>query len=145
MCCVNNVLKKLSQEFFAKSPFFNLDLQKTKIFLKTHTKRLMFHYQPLYSVQLAFLVLGSIFDGGVFQKFLIFCYFKKWCFCKKILVQFSYKQCFHNTFKVVNNFTQEFSCNLFTMLNVNKTYMKFTLSLKLLLATVAKSSCVAKF
>ena len=50
-------------------------LQKTRIFLKTHTKRLMFHYQLFYSVQLAFLVLGSIFDGGVFQKKLIFCYF----------------------------------------------------------------------
>ena len=138
-------LKKLSQEFFAKSPFFNLDLQKTRIFLKTHTKRLMFHYQLFYSVQLAFLVLGSIFDGGVFQKNLIFCYFKKWCFCKIFLAQFSYKKCFHNKFKVVNNFTREFSCNLFTTLNFNKTYMKYTQSLKLLLAIVAKSSCVAKF
>ena len=36
----------------------------------------------------------------------------------------------------------EFSCNLFTTLNFNKTYMKYTQSLKLLLATVAKSSCV---
>ena len=78
-------LKKLSQEFFAKSPFFNLDLQKTRIFLKTHTKRLMFHYKLFYSVQLAFLVLGSIFDGGVFKKILIFCYFKKMVFLQKIL------------------------------------------------------------
>ena len=98
-------LKKMSQECFAKSPFLNLDLQKTRIFLKTHTKRLMFHYQLFYSVQLAFLVLGSIFDGGVFQKIQIFCYFKKMVFCKKFLAHFSYKQCFHNTFKVVNNFT----------------------------------------
>ena len=65
-------VKKLSQDFFAKSPFFNLDLQKRRIFLKTHTNRLMFHYQLFYSVQLAFLVLGSIFDGGVFQKILYF-------------------------------------------------------------------------
>ena len=28
----------------------------------------MFHYQLFYSVQLAFLVLGSFFDGGFFQK-----------------------------------------------------------------------------
>ena len=78
-------LKKLSQEFFAKSPFINLDLQKTRIFLKTHTKRLMYHYQLFYSVQLALLVLESIFDGGVFQKNLIFCYFKKMLFLQKIL------------------------------------------------------------
>ena len=70
-------LKKLSQEFFAKSPFFNLDLQKTRIFLKTHTKRLIFHYQLFYSVQLAFLALNSIFEGGVFQNILILCYFKE--------------------------------------------------------------------
>ena len=78
-------LKKLSQEFIAKLPLVNLDLQKTRIFLKTHTKRLMFHYQLFYSVQLAFLVLGSIFDGRVFQKILIFCYFKKMVFLQKIL------------------------------------------------------------
>ena len=64
---------------------------------------------------------------------------------KKILAQFSYKQCFHNTFKVVDNFARVFSCNFFTKLDSNKTYMKHTQSLKLLLATVAKSSCVAKF
>ena len=29
--------------------------------MKTHTKRLMFHYQLFYSVQLAFLVQGSNF------------------------------------------------------------------------------------
>ena len=78
-------LKKMSQECFAKSPFLNLDLQKTRIFLKTHTKRLMFHYQLFYSVQLAFPVLGSIFDGGVFQKIQIFCYLKKMVFLQKIL------------------------------------------------------------
>ena len=55
-----------------------------RIFLKTHTKRLMFHYQLFYSVQLAFLVIGSIFDGGVFQKILIFCYFQKMVFLQKI-------------------------------------------------------------
>ena len=97
-------LKKLSQEFFAKSTFFNLDLQKTRIFLKTHTKRLMFHYQLFYFVQLAFIVLGSIFAGGVFQKILIFGYFEKMVFFAKSLGSNSYKQCFHNTFKVVNNF-----------------------------------------
>ena len=97
--------QKIEPRIFAKSPFFNLDLQKTRIFLKTHTKRLMFHYQLFYSVQLAFLVLGSIFDGGFFKKFSYFVIFKKWCFCKKFLAQFSYKQCFHNTFKVVINFT----------------------------------------
>ena len=37
----------------------------------------MFHYQLFYSVQLAFLVLESIFDCGVFQKNLIFFYLKK--------------------------------------------------------------------
>ena len=58
--------KKSSQEFFAKSAFLNLDLQKTRIFLKTHTKRLMLHYQTFYSVQLAFFVLGPSFVvGGV--------------------------------------------------------------------------------
>ena len=99
-------LKKSSQDIFAKSSFFNLDLQKTRIFLKTHTKRLMVHYQLFYSVQLAFLVLESIFDGVFFfQKILIFCYFKKNGVFAQILAQFSYKQCFHNTFKVVNNFT----------------------------------------
>ena len=140
-------LKKSSQEFFAKSPFFNLDLQKTRIFLKTHTKRFMFHYQLFYSVQLAFLVLESLFDGangGVFKKILIFCYFKKMVFLQKILGSI-FLQCFYNTFKVVNNFTQEFPCNLFKTINFNKTYMKYTQSLKLLLATVAKSSCVARF
>ena len=75
--------KKLSQEFFAKSPFFNLDLQIKRIVLKTHTKRLMFHYQLFYSVQLAFLALGPIFDGGVFQDILIFCYLKKMVFLQK--------------------------------------------------------------
>ena len=114
-------LKKLSQECFAKSPFFNSDLQKTRIFLKTHTKRLMFHYQLFYSVQLAFLVLESIFDGGVFQKKIsYFVILKNGVFAKKFLAQFSYKQCFHNTFKVVNNFTEEFSCNLFKTLNLYK-------------------------
>ena len=103
--CKQCFKKKLSQDFFAKSPFFNLDLQKTRILLKTHTKRLMFHYQLFYSVQLAFIVLVSIFDGGVFNKFPYFVILKKWCFCKKFLAQFSYKQCYHNTFKVVNNFT----------------------------------------
>ena len=77
-------LKKLSQECFAKSPFFNLDLQKTRIFLKTHTKRLMFHYHLFYSVQLAFLVLGSIFDGGGFSK-KSHIYFKKMVFLQKNL------------------------------------------------------------
>ena len=43
--CKQCFQKKMSQEFFAKSPFLNLDLQKTRMFLKTHTKRLMFHYQ----------------------------------------------------------------------------------------------------
>ena len=100
MCCVNNVFKKNEPRIFCKITFFILDLQKT------HTKRLMFHCQLVYSVQLAFLVLGSIFDGGVFQKILTFCYLKKnGVFAKKLLAQFSYKQCFHNTFEVVNNFT----------------------------------------
>ena len=53
----------------------------------------MFHYQLFYSVQLAFLVLESIFDGGFLKKNLIYCYFKKLCFCKKFLARFSYKQC----------------------------------------------------
>ena len=75
--------KKMSREFFAKSPFFNLDLQKTRIFLKTNTKRLMFHYQLVYSVQLAFIVLGSIFDGGVFKKNPIFGYFQEMVFLQK--------------------------------------------------------------
>ena len=97
--------KKISQEFFAKSLFFNLELQKTRNFWKTHTKRLMFHYQLVYSVQLAFLVLGPIFDGGVFQKILIFCYLKKIVFLQKILGSIFLQQCFHKTFKVVNNFT----------------------------------------
>ena len=56
-----------------------------RIFLKTHTKRLMFDYQLFYSVQLAFLVMESIFDGGGFQKDLIFCYFKKMVILQKIL------------------------------------------------------------
>ena len=57
--------------------------------MKTHTKRLMFHYQLFYSVQLAFLVLGSIFDGGVFQKKkFIFYYFKKMVFCKNSWLNF---------------------------------------------------------
>ena len=66
--CKQYFLKKSSQEFFCKITFFNLDLQKTRIFLKmkTHKKRLMFHYQLFFSVQLAFLVLESIFDGGFF-------------------------------------------------------------------------------
>ena len=82
-------LKKLSQEFFAKSPSFNLDLQKLRIFLKTHTKRLMFHYQLFYSVQLAFLVLGSIFDGGFCKKFSYFVIFKKnGVFAKKSWLNF---------------------------------------------------------
>ena len=45
----------------------------------------MFHYQLFYSVELAFLALGSIFEGGVFQNILIFCYFKKMVFLQKIL------------------------------------------------------------
>ena len=32
--------------------FFNLDLRETRIFLKTHTKRLWFHYQLFYFLQL---------------------------------------------------------------------------------------------
>ena len=67
-------LKKLSQEYFAKSPFINLDLQKTRIFLITHTKRLIFHYQTFDSVQLAFLVLEPIFVCRGFQR-------KALCFC----------------------------------------------------------------
>ena len=46
----------------------NLDLQKTRIFLKTHTKRLMFHTRHF-----AFVVLEPIFVGGVFQNILTFC------------------------------------------------------------------------
>ena len=76
---------QIEPRIFCKITFFNLDLQKTRIFLKTHTKRLMFYHQLFYSVQLNFLVLGSIFDGGVFQKNLIFCYFKKMVFLQKIL------------------------------------------------------------
>ena len=76
LCCVNNVFKKnRAKNLFAKSPFLNLDLQKTRIFLKTHTKSLMFHYQTFYSVQLAFVVLEPIFVGGGFQKIIIFCNF----------------------------------------------------------------------
>ena len=67
-------LKKCDKNFLQNYLLFNLDLQKTRIFLKTHTKRLMFHYQLFYSVQLAFLALGSIFEVGVFQNILIFCY-----------------------------------------------------------------------
>ena len=100
----NNVFKKIEPRIFCKIDFFNLDLQKTRISLKTHTKRLMFHYQLFYFVQLAFIVLGSIFAGGVFQKILIFGYFKKMVFFAKNLGSNSYKQCFHDTFKVVNNF-----------------------------------------
>ena len=85
MCCVNcdNVFKKIEPQNFCKITFSNLDLQETRIFLKTHTKRLMFHYQLFYSVQPAFLVLESSFGGGIFQKILIFCYSEKWCFCKR--------------------------------------------------------------
>ena len=53
--------------------------------MKTQTKRLMFHYQLFYSVQLAFLVLESIFAVGFFKKILIFCYPKKMVFLQKIL------------------------------------------------------------
>ena len=61
-------LKKLSQELIAKSPFFNLRSTENNNFLENPLKEVMFHYQLFYSVQLAFLVLGSIFDGGVFAK-----------------------------------------------------------------------------
>ena len=74
ICCVNNVFKKIEPRIFCKITFFNLYLQKTRIFFKTHTKSLIFHYQLFYSVKLAFLVLGSIFDGGFFKKNLIFCF-----------------------------------------------------------------------
>ena len=56
---------------------------------------------------------------GFFKKNTYFVIFKKWCFCKKFLAQFSYKLCFHKTFKVVNTFTYEFSCNLFIKFNFN--------------------------
>ena len=80
---------KIEPRIFCKITFYNLDLQKTRIFLKTHTKRLMFHYQLFYSVQLAFLILGSIFDGfWGFQNILIFCYFKKMVFLQKNLGSF---------------------------------------------------------
>ena len=116
-----------------------------RIFLKTHTKRLMFHYQLFYSVQLAFLVLGSIFDGGVFQKILIFCYFKKnGVFAKNSWLNFLTNNVFIIHLRLLT-ILLKISCNLFTTLNFNKTYMKYKQSLKLLLATVAKSSCVAKF
>ena len=71
------LLRKSSQEYFAKSPSLNLDLQKMRFFLKTHTKRLIFHYQTFYSVQFAFLVLEPIFVDGEFKKNLIFCNFLK--------------------------------------------------------------------
>ena len=67
----------MSQEFFAKTPFFKLDLQETSIFLKTHTKRSILHNQTFYSVPLAFLAREPIFVGGVFQKILIFLLFLK--------------------------------------------------------------------
>ena len=83
--CKQCFKKNRAKNFLQNHPFFNLDLQKTRIFLKTHTKRLMFHYQLVYSVQLAFFVLESIFDDGVFPKNLIFCYLKKMVFLQKIL------------------------------------------------------------
>ena len=45
----------------------------------------------------------------------------------------------------INYFNRVFACNFFTMFKFNKTYMKYTQFLKLLLATIAKSSSVAKF
>ena len=66
MCCVNNVFKKIEPRIFCKFTFFNLDLQKMRIFLKTYTKRLMFFYQTFDPVQLAFLVLEPIFVCWVF-------------------------------------------------------------------------------
>ena len=70
----------------------------------------MFHYQTFYSVQLAFVVLESIFVGGGFKKKShILQFLKNGVFAKQILAQCSYKQCFHSTctLKVVNNFQNQ--------------------------------------
>ena len=51
---------------------------------------------------------------GFLKKFSYFVILKKWRFCKKILAQFSYKQCFYNTFKVVNmvNIMEKSPCEI---------------------------------
>ena len=48
----------------------------------------MFHYQLFYSVQLAVLVLGSIFDGVVFQKISYFVILKTGVFAKNSWLNF---------------------------------------------------------
>ena len=59
---------------------------------------------------------------------------------QKILGSIFLKHCLHNIIEVDNNFAWAFSCIFFTQLNFNKTYMKCSQILKLLLATVAKLS-----
>ena len=45
---------------------------------------------------------------GFFKKFTYFVILKKLCFCKKFLAQFSYKTCFHNTFKLLTILLKSF-------------------------------------
>ena len=63
---------------------------------------------------------------------------KNGVFCRNFFSGFSQKCCLHKIFKVVNNFNRVFACNFFPMYKFNKTYMKYTHFLKLLLATIAK-------
>ena len=42
---------------------------------------------------------------GFYKNFSYFVILKNGVFAKKFLAQFSYKQCFHNTFEGVNHFT----------------------------------------
>ena len=96
-------LKKLSQEFFSKSPFLNLDLQKARIFLENPHKEVNVPLPASLFCSACFPFLGLFLMVGFFKKFSYFIILKKWCFCKKFLAQFSYKQCFRDKFKVANN------------------------------------------
>ena len=70
---------------------------------------------------------------------------KNGVFCRKFFSQFFPKCCLPNIFKVVNNFNRVFTCNFFNESFYNDIYMKYTQFLKLLLASIAKLSSVAKF
>ena len=81
-----------------------------------------------------------------FKKISYFVISKNCVFAKKIWLDFLTNNIFkiHSILKLLTTLLKSFLA-IFSQRYFNKTYIKYTQSLKLLLATVAKSSCVAKF
>ena len=92
---------------FCKITFFKFRSTENKNFLENLHKEVDIALPDILFCSAYFPCSGAYICWWVFSKnshTRILLFLKKCCFCKKFLAQLSYKQYFHNTFKVVNKF-----------------------------------------